>query len=513
MSKTRFASCKCISMIGMQGNLVNIEANIADGMSRFTIVGLPDTSVNEARDRVLTAFKTGGVYLSECHIVVNLGPASLQKRGSHYDLAIATSVMGAYGVLDKSRIEDVVLLGELGLDGRIHPVRGVLPAVNAAIQKGVQDLVVPLANLEEARLLKGVRVVGFGHISEVINHFGGRAPAVEYTPVQRSQSAQVKASRQALDMKDVLGQHEAKYALEVAAAGFHNIFMQGPPGTGKSMLASRLVSILPRLNDAQAIETTSIYSLCGMAPEDRLMYTPPFEAPHHTATAPAIIGGGSAGIRPGSISRAHNGVLFLDEAPEFSPRVLQTLRQPLESGMVSIERSAMKAEYLAHFQLVLAANPCPCGLFSAKNDKCQCSSIVRRRYLSRLSGPLLDRIDIFTTVENVRSSEIDASQSENSDTIRARVEKARARASARWAKTPWSVNSEVPGSYLRKICTNREILAAIHDSVDRGLLSLRGADRVLRLGWSVADLRGDAELNFEHIEKALSLKGGGILGG
>ena len=279
------------------------------------------------------------------------------------------------------------------------------------------------------------------------------------------------------------------------------------------MLASRLVSILPRLNDAQAIETTSIYSLCGMAPEDRLMYTPPFEAPHHTATAPAIIGGGSAGIRPGSISRAHNGVLFLDEAPEFSPRVLQTLRQPLESGMVSIERSAMKAEYLAHFQLVLAANPCPCGLFSAKNDKCQCSSIVRRRYLSRLSGPLLDRIDIFTTVENVRSSEIDASQSENSDTIRARVEKARARASARWAKTPWSVNSEVPGSYLRKICTNREILAAIHDSVDRGLLSLRGADRVLRLGWSVADLRGDAELNFEHIEKALSLKGGGILGG
>jgi magnesium chelatase family protein len=496
----------------MQGNLVNIEASIADGMSRFTIVGLPDTSVNEARDRVLTAFKTGGVYLSECHITVNLGPASLQKRGSHYDLAIAVAVMGAYGVLDKTRIGDTLLLGELGLDGRIHPVRGVLPAVNAAFAKSVQNMVVPIANLEEAKLISGANVLGFGHISEVINHFGGESTLIQYTPV-KAQKVATSPLRSELDMKDVLGQSEAKYALEVAAAGFHNIFMQGPPGTGKSMLAARLVSILPRLTLEEAIEVTSIYSLSGQSPDQGLMFTPPFEAPHHTATAPAIIGGGSGGIHPGAISRAHNGVLFLDEAPEFSPRVLQTLRQPLENGVVNIERSSMKAEFLAHFQLVLAANPCPCGMYSASHNKCKCTSIMRRRYLGRLSGPLLDRIDIFTNVENVRSREMSTQLGEDSATIRARVEKARLKARKRWEKTPWKVNSEVPGSYLRKMCSNKEIMGAIHDSVDRGVLSLRGADRVLRLSWTVADLNGDDELRFEHIEKALSLKGGGMIDG
>jgi magnesium chelatase family protein len=507
MSKLRLASAKAISLVGLDGHLVDVEAHINNGLPGFTLVGLPDTSLGESKSRVLSAFQATGIRIPEGHTTVNLAPASLPKSGSSFDLAIAIAVLAALRKVEAESVKNVLFVGELGLDGRIHPVRGILPVVASAKYHGIEKVVVPLENEAEAKLVLGVEVVSAGHIFEVINSFGGKLEPIEYKPVERISTAEMNIQRDKLSFSDVLGQTEAKFACELAAAGGHNLLMVGPPGTGKTMLAARIPSILPPLTNEQSLEVTSIHSVAGTLRQRHLIEEPPFEAPHHTATAPAIIGGGSNMPRPGAVSRAHNGVLFLDEAPEFSPRVLQTLRQPLESGEVVIDRAKMKARYPAQFQLIMAANPCPCGMLTSKNSKCRCTSLEKRRYFSRLSGPLLDRIDICIEVPNVSKNVLLDTKPESSDAIRQRVLEARERTLKRLEHTPWRINSQVPGSYIRaKLGQDSEVIKYISGAVDKGVLSMRGADRTLRVAWTIADLEGKASPQFEDIGRALMMK-------
>ncbi|HLT85180.1 MAG TPA: YifB family Mg chelatase-like AAA ATPase, partial [Phototrophicaceae bacterium] len=381
-----------VALVGVEGHLVQVEAHAASGLPAFILVGLPDTSLSEAKERVRAAVTSSTLPWDARRRTVNLSPASLPKAGSAFDLAIAVACLGADGLPAAQRAEGVVHLGELGLDGRVHPVRGVLPAVAAAVAAGRPHVVVPAGNLAEARLVPGAHVRGVHHLAELAREYGADVtpPAAEELPVPNAPSEE-----EPRDLADVVGQDDARFALEVAAAGGHHLLMVGPPGAGKSMLAARLPGLLPDLDDVDALEVTAIHSVAGtFDPGGGLLRRPPFEEPHHTATAQAIVGGGAGIPRPGAASRAHRGVLLLDEAPEFPRRVLDSLRQPLERGELVVHRARGAARYPARFQLVLAANPCPCGKASGKGLACTCTPLERRRYLARLSGPLLDRVDL-----------------------------------------------------------------------------------------------------------------------
>jgi magnesium chelatase family protein len=385
-----------VALVGVEGHLIDVEADIAQGLPATILVGLPDTALREARDRIRAAIANSGERWPQAKITVGLSPASLPKRGSGFDLAIAVAILAAAGGLPLSSPTGKMFLAELGLDGRLRPVPGVLPAVVAA-EPSVDTVVVAAANLTEARLVPGVRVVAASSLAEVAIWLGGGpAPTPPPAPVRPRGSAAALAKAPKLDLAEVLGQSEARMAAEICAAGGHNLSLLGPPGAGKTMLAERLPTILPRLEPAAALEVTSIHSVAGTLPPGAgLLTEPPFCAPHHTASKAAIVGGGSGIIRPGAASLAHRGVLFLDEAPEFGRDVLDALRQPLEAGEVVIARSAMCARFPARFTLVLAANPCPCAkAASAGGAGCACSPAARRRYLGRLSGPLLDRVDV-----------------------------------------------------------------------------------------------------------------------
>ncbi|MPV49601.1 YifB family Mg chelatase-like AAA ATPase [Pseudactinotalea sp. HY160] len=514
MSRQGLGSTMAVSLVGLQGDIVGVEAQVSDGLPQFRIVGLPDTTLAEARDRVRAAIQSTGLTWALRRITVGLTPAELPKSGSIFDLAIAVAVLRAQGSLPGGG--EHVHLGELGLDGALHPVRGILPAVAAAVARGRPRIVVPAANRAEAELVPGARVVGAGHLAEVVRLHGGRAddapaPPVAAAPAPLAPAAPAGGLAGPADLADVVGQHEARAALEIAAAGGHHLFMSGPPGTGKTMLAARLPGLLPDLSEAQAIEVTGIHSMSGtFDPARGLLRRPPFEAPHHSATMASIVGGGSGIPRPGSASRAHLGVLFLDESPEFAPHVLDSLRQPLEHGELVLQRSYASARYPARFQLVLAANPCPCGKGSGKGIDCTCSAQVRRRYENRLSGPLLDRVDIRVTVGRITRVEA-ARAGEDTATVAARVRRARHRQRERLAGTPWGTNGEVPGPWLRERTGQvaPDCLRLLERQLDQGRLSLRGIDRVLRLAWTVADLAGAERPRVDHLGTALVLRSGG----
>ncbi|MDD9205718.1 YifB family Mg chelatase-like AAA ATPase, partial [Georgenia sp. 10Sc9-8] len=383
-----------VALVGLVGHVVEVEAHVASGLPAFTIVGLPDASLSEARDRVRAAVASCGLGLPRQRLTVNLSPAALPKSGPGFDLAVAVALLAVADLPGTGAAAHTVHLGELGLDGRLHPVAGVLPAVAAAVRAGRPEIVVPAENAAEARLVPGARVHAVRHLAEVVVHHGGRA-AVPVVPPPPPRDRDRPADRRPADLADVLGQDEARFALEVAAAGGHHLFLVGAPGVGKTMLAARLPGLLPDLDDEAAVEVTSVHSVAGtFDPSGGLLRRPPFEDPHHTATPAAVVGGGSGVVRPGAASRAHRGVLFLDEAPEFSPRVLQSLRQPLEGGELVIHRARTSARYPARFLLVMAANPCPCGKAVGKGLGCTCTPMQRRRYLGRLAGPLMDRVDI-----------------------------------------------------------------------------------------------------------------------
>ena len=527
-----------IALVGVQGHPVEIETDIENGLPGLLLVGLPDTALREARDRIRAAIINSGEQWPQRRITVGLSPASLPKRGSGFDIGIAISIMAAAGRVPMAAIDGVSFLGELGLDGRLRPVLGVLPAVAGAAAAGFGKVAVPQACAAEAGLVPGLRVVGAPSLKALLawlrgdlaagrdvtasdtgdgagspagggpasgsGPLAGRGPLVGTT--RRAGGGQAGGRP---DLADVLGQPAARRAAEISAAGGHHLYLLGPPGAGKTMLAERLPTILPALDRAAALEVTAIHSVAGTLPPGQpLLAGPPFCAPHHTATKAAIVGGGSGIIRPGAASLAHRGCLFLDEAPEFGRDVLDALRQPLESGEVVVARSGLTARFPARFTLLLAANPCPCASGPGAAAGCTCTPTQRRRYLARLSGPLLDRVDVKVEFLPVSRAELlsDRGFAEPSALVAARVQAARQRAAARLGHTPWRANAEIPGSELRRaFVPGPGALRPLERALELGEISARGVDRVIRVAWTLADLAGVGRPTIDQTSYALGL--------
>ncbi|CAO5229107.1 YifB family Mg chelatase-like AAA ATPase [Frankia sp. AgKG'84/4] len=502
------ARSRAVAVVGVEGHLVEVEADLALGIPRLTLIGLPDASLHEARDRIRAAVVNSGEDWPNRRITLGLFPATLPKTGSGFDLAMAVAVLGAAAVVPGAALLGRVFIGELALDGRVREVRGVLPAVLRAVTAGIERVVVPTANAAEAALVPGALIEPVATLAGVLALLRGeQTPAVPVPPPARPASEDATRG----DLADVAGQSRGRLAVEVAAAGGHHLYMQGPPGSGKTMLAERLPGLLPALTREASLEVTAVHSVAGVLPADCPMVTrPPFRSPHHSATPAALIGSGSAVVRPGLASQAHRGVLLLDEAPEFSRPALDALRQPLESGAIEVARARVVARFPARFQLVLAANPCPCSKARGpRGTGCECPSLVRRRYLARLSGPLLDRIDIQVALNAPSRAELraDAERCESSTAVAARVAQARRLASIRLAGTPWRANAEVPGPALRRHWPLPAKATALAErAFERGMLTARGLDRVLRLAWTLADLAGRPAPGPDQFGVALELR-------
>lgn len=493
-----------VALVGVQGHVVEIEADLNNGIPGLTIVGLPDAALAEARDRIKAAILNSEEQWPNQRITLALSPASMPKRGSGFDLALAAGVLAANGAVPGEALVGRVLLGELGLNGRVRAVPGVLPAVLSAAQLGFERFIVPVDNLAEARLVPGVTAVGVASLRSLLRVLRGDDDGDE--PAARATSSPAAPPA---DLVDVAGQPEGRTALELAAAGGHHLFMLGPPGAGKTMLAERLPGILPPLSVDEGLEVTAIHSVAGRLPRSEpLIRTAPYQDPHHNATVAAIVGGGSGIAKPGAACLAHRGVLFLDEAPEFASGVLDALRQPLEKGWVSIERAAGTAVYPSRFSLVMAANPCPCA---RPGKTCTCPADRRRRYLSRLSGPLLDRVDLRVSIPRVTRAEMLAEdgRGEPSAAVAARVAMARDTAAARYAGTPWRTNNDVPPTQLRRHWPlPRKATAAADEALDKGQITARGHGRILRVAWTLADLQGVGTPGADQIGLALGYRTG-----
>lgn len=599
-----------VGLIGLKAFTIQIQSFISPGLPAFSIIGLPDTSLSEARERVKSAYQSLHCDWPESRITVNLSPASMPKSGSSYDLAIASSILSAKGIIPLQSLDNTVILGELNLDGTVLPINGLLPISLFAQEMGIKRMIIPQANLDEANLVDGIDAIGIKHILDLVDELHGKLDSKnrKYAQLNRERALQatgnssyehiqvsercnenfnrgknnsnnfdysnkndtenqkkaeqkhISAQKSILesdiqhsigDMSEVLGQEHTKWALQVAAAGGHHVMMIGPPGSGKTMLASRMPGIMCPLNEKEQLEVASIRSLCGTLPYYGISDIPPFEAPHHTSSSASLIGGGTGIAKPGIITRAHCGVLFMDEAPEFSPRVLQTLREPLESGFIAVSRSKGTTFYPAKFQLIIAANPCPCGYAYGNGERCTCKEKDRIRYFSRLSGPILDRIDIQMDVppveriiipqntrdirSNVDNSNLSNNEKNNYETnkleqqsyikqnnlnnnalyngkpiltsamMRKNVTTARRIAQVRFVKQGWNCNAQASGTWLRKY-TSKHALMLVNSALEKHQLSLRGADRALRLAWTLADIAGHVSPDVTDMAQAISLR-------
>ena len=492
-----------VAVHGLDGHIVEIEAHITSGLPGVHLVGLPDAALQESRDRVRAAITNCGDDWPQSRLTLALSPATLPKMGSVYDIALALAVMSAQSKTQWARLEKTVLLGELALDGRVRPVKGVLPAVLAAKREGWPAVVVPVDNLSEAALVDGIDVKGARTLGQLRSWLKGQAQLEE--GVDKPCPAPLPTA----DLADVIGQTQARYAVEVAAAGAHHLMLTGPPGIGKTMLAQRLPGLLPALSESEALEVTAIHSVAGLlSGATPLITRPPFVAPHHTSTVAAMVGGGSGMARPGAVSRAHRGVLFLDECAEIGVSVLEALRTPLEDGEIRLARRDGVARYPARFQLVLAANPCPCA--PADPRDCICPGQVKRRYLGKLSGPLLDRVDLVVEMHPQPAGAFGQREGESTAAVCQRVATAREAAVARWRPHGIRTNAEVSGSLLRKeFRLDKAVMKPLSDALDRKQVSMRGADRSLRVAWTLADLAGRTSPALEDVCAALSFRQNG----
>ena len=492
---------RSLGIKGIGGYEVSVECFLSSGLPSFDIVGLPDTAVKEARDRVRAAIKNTGLSFPVSRLTINLAPADTKKGGTTYDLPMLLAILAANGAI-KAPTEDCAFFGELGLTGEVRPVRGSLPMALAARRAGVKKLFVPADNAPEASFAEGVEVYPVKTVGELIKHMSGEAPLL---PIEIPTLEDISVHM--ADFSEVKGQENVKRALEVAAAGGHNILLVGPPGAGKSMLAKRLPSILPDMSGAEALETTEIHSVMGLTSrENPLVTRRPFRAPHHTLSSSAMAGG--AQLQPGEISLAHNGVLFLDELPEFHRDVLEVMRQPLEDGKVTISRSTGNATYPASFMLVCAMNPCKCGWYGHPSGRCTCSESSVRKYHSKLSGPLIDRIDIVVEVPALEFDELRIKKpAEKSEDIKKRVNKARLTQRRRFESAGFDCNARMEQKQLREFCElSDECEKLMKMAFERMGLTARSYDRILRVARTIADLDGAESISPNHLAEAIQYR-------